>query len=432
MASSLHQCLCLFLSLLFIPASSLASSHKANLWIKSDSLDASQLVRREKTHGATNADEQDECAIRRKGYAIRQRLRESDEQIGIAYLRTETVAEVPTARQVKAWGSQVAVVIDGPSLVTGEATHYYNLMTVVVPYLLKYVANPLVENGMANSTTIMLRRQKPFQELGCHAGAAQESGLLAQRDLTRAAVEERTASQLHARCQSVIEMLPALLPNNKIQFEDDLAFCSDSGDCKGGEMERKDTVLLVLPDSIPVQANDQCGPELISTVRHHFASIGQSGAGSATETKQVTLIGRGVDLKDPETPFDLDRTDHFITNMGELNKSVSKWAKENGLDFQMVEFERLTVQHQMAVINRTKILIGVEGAGLANMLFFPDPAKANIVELNWKGGKTSMTEEYPMLAKAVGVPLKMHVYGELGDDVNPGQLLKVLDSIIGK
>jgi len=422
--------------LALISGSTSNTKQDVSLWIRSSSLGyitrptapatiengKKYLIRRvnKRSAGVEGPDEQttDVCAGQRLTYV--QKAKQSSgwmgqnmllDQLQRQFKAVDMLVHVPSREKVLAWGSKVVVMVEG-QLMAGETMHYYDLVTSLLSHFLRYVAAPLVKYGRASHVSVLLHEEIAGWDDCAHYH------------------ENLTVLMLHNwYCKSPVFMLRDMFPDFSIEFEKDLPYCENIGKCHGISKARMDTTLLVLPDSQPVQFMPPmlCAAAMIHDVQQHFAPS------SPTKSNQVTLIARGSDLDDGEEEgnnYPYARDFWMIPNMNELAKAVKGWSIQHGLDFEMLELERMPFSEQLQAIHRTYILIGAEGAGLANMVFLQEPRKSHVVELNWEGGKVENFQEYPTLANRTGVPLHMHVYGKYRDPVDPAGLLALLEKLV--
>ncbi len=84
--------------------------------------------------------------------------------------------------------------------------------------------------------------------------------------------------------------------------------------------------------------------------------------------RQVTLIRRN--------PFASNR---YVINEAQLVERLERECRKAGLELCVVDFAKLSFHEQVETMARTRVLIGIHGAGLVNTLFLPE--HASVIEL---------------------------------------------------
>ena len=88
----------------------------------------------------------------------------------------------------------------------------------------------------------------------------------------------------------------------------------------------------------------------------------------AAPANQVTLIRRNRVA-----------SNRYVINEAQLIGQLEAECKRRGVAFEVVDFEGMPFERQVALMSRTSVLIGIHGAGLVNAMFLPPGAA--VIEL---------------------------------------------------
>lgn len=346
------------------------------------------------------------------------------------------IYEVPTAEEAATWKKQVVVVSEGMwRMGVDGATHFYNIASMEVPNLAHFVLNPLKEAGKLDDTEIVIKKEHVGKS--CYhqlKNARAEQALDAEmKQSTEAELKESTLPnfadmdaldaeskltvtyhQLMKRCKSGIEIIPSIFPNVKISFKDGAPFCQRAGVCEAGDPESfgdDDTTILIIAMAKPLgwqwpfMRSPYCDLQRATSARSWVHSVTKKPEG---EPDMITLIARGPDLGIHTDNYSYERPNSArISNWAEIEEAIAPWAKEKGLAIQKLVMEDIPFPDQIDMIRKTKIIIGHEGAGLSHMMYFEDPKKSGVVEIQdgEKPVEQIVRGEFPTMARNMGVPL---------------------------
>jgi hypothetical protein len=318
-------------------------------------------------------------------------------------------ADVPSKQDVLTWKPNLVVILEGlflsvPLRSAYANTHYYNMVNLVVPSLLRYVRDPLEGAGALKGTRVHLHQERLRAE-GCAAPVKQRDG-----------ASPKPTSLLHLRsaCQSGLALLPTMIPDLAVDFVDWLPRCQHFDTCEVGTAQVPNATVLVLPRVWTLGAA-KIPPKEVARVQANLAALRRyylSPRPPARAT-QVTLVVRGPEAGHASSTYSYERSKVNVQNMPDLEPVASEAAAARGLPFQAVLLEELPFHEQIAVMRKTAVLIGTEGAGLANMAFLEEPfAEKRVLEINWPGGKIKDDEEFPTMGRTLGVKVTMLLANE--------------------
>jgi len=328
--------------------------------------------------------------------------------------------ETPSASDAAQWKEPVVVVEEGLFRLYDNDIHWFNLATMEIPTLIRFVLAPLQAANRGNASIILpLAGDRDGNNMGT---------------------------------------LTDVFSNTRLSFMEGLPYCVHWSQCMNSTKEQLQNVdlgtLLFIPEVYPIgHQSAPCAKHDILAVRNWFLEQPlSSGQVPATTTQmpegpnQVTLIDRESHLEDLDRiraslgeertaelhairgistqggdvvdsgegrgngSYVYERRWVYLPNMDEVAATLESWSAAHGMTFRRVLFEAMPFEQQVATIRSTKVLVGMEGAGLANMVFLEKPAESAVVELNAANGKVQQYQEFPSIAKHLGVPLWMHVF----------------------
>lgn len=342
---------------------------------------------------------------------------------------------VPTAQDAASWRPKVVVVTEGLFLSVGDGknpelftTHYYNVVNILLPYLLAYVYEPLKAAGR---TDVSVQLSKETKGINCvskvyaNAGAKLDAGTRMDASMYAATMTWR---MLEENCHSGILLIEAMIPDLRFAFVEGLPRCVHFGHCYAGSARGDaETTLLVIPKAWPfgcVHAPADQADANLATLRRYFHHASEPA-------DQVTLIVRGPEVPgDHHADYSYERPKSNVRNMMELVPIAQAVASANGLSFATATLEELTFPDQLALFRKTRVLIGTEGAGLANMVFLQDPlAEKQVLEINWPGGKVDEEQEFPTMSRRLGVNFTIQMTDE-SHNVHLDDFRKILEALL--
>lgn len=332
--------------------------------------------------------------------------------------------DTPSASDAAQWKEPIAVVEEGLFRLVENATHWFNIATMEIPTLIRFVLAPLKAANRRNASILLPRE------------GDDEGGNLG--------------------------VLTDVFSSTQLSFMEGLPSCVHWSDCKNSTKQQLQSVdigtVLFIPEVYPIgHPSAPCAKLDIAAVRAWFLEEPLVAASSSGQIlaeavqmpevpNQVTLIDREshpVDFYPPRAsltevgaaivdwttgesrqrgdavgsgederkgPYVYERPYVTIPNMDEVAAHLERWSAAHGMTFRRVMFEAMPFAEQVATVRNTRVLVGMEGAGLANMVFLENPQKSAVVELNAANGKVESWQEFPSIANYLGVPLWMHVF----------------------
>jgi len=294
----------------------------------------------------------------------------------------------PHVSSVTRWRRNISLAIYGPWTLVKNKIHWYNLISMIAPAMIRFVLEPL-QNAKRGDTNIFVTSGLQFELL---------TDIFSKRIMFDASVPYSVCGDGSGTKLTV----PSI---NK-----DLAASS---------------TLIMVPLVYPLGHNHHdgaaCAPLLLQSMRGWFVRTV-----SPKLPTQVTFVDRGWN----STKYSKERDGNLLPNMPELDMHISPWAARHGYTYKRVVLESLPFKEQVETIRKTRILVGLEGAGLVNMVFLEHPRQSAVIELNYADGKITSQHEFPLLAERTGVHLWMHIFRCKCYDVlvpcNPARLLDTM------
>jgi len=299
------------------------------------------------------------------------------------------LASPPNVSSVTRWRRNVSLAIYGPYAIVMSKVHWYNLISMVVPAMIRFVLVPL-QNAKRDDTNIFFTSGLQFELL---------ADIFPKRIMFDASVPSSKNEDSSGANLTVPSTKTSLAASSTLIM-----------------------VPLVYPLGHDHHDGAACAPLLLQSMRSWFV-----GAVSPELPTQVTF----VDRNGHSTKYLYERDTKLLPNMAELGMHISPWATRNGYTYKRVVFESLPFKDQVEIMRKTRILLGLEGAGLVNMIFLEHPKQSAVIELNPADGKILKNQEFPMLAERTGVHLWMHIFRCNAHDLqvpcNPARLLDTMD-----
>lgn len=335
--------------------------------------------------------------------------------------------------EAKTWRKKVVVIQEGLFRQVEHSTHYFNIASMEIPNLARMVLTPLREAGRLDEVEVIIPKEHPLGECTI------PEKLFAKTSKKRFSQEELrtlTYARLRRECRSGIEIIPSVFPRANIVFGDNLPQCEGFNQCYGFDsksddwLSDEDATVLYFTKTMPVgnmNYNEGCKRESILAARDWV--LGLTGVKTKVPN-QILLIKRGTDLNTTSENYHYERKyGTLIPNWSEIENTLAPWAKARGYDVKSVVLEDLPFLDQARMFSTSKILVGYEGAALANMIYFADPRKSAVIELNSDNGKISDDQEFPSLARTMNTHLFQHIFkceSISSEPVNPQALLQTV------
>jgi len=336
--------------------------------------------------------------------------------------------DTPSTSDAAQWKEPIAVVEEGLFRTVDDNTHWFNIATMEIPTLIRFVLAPLKSANRGNAS-IMLKRDG---NLGVLANVFSSSRLSFMEGLPSCVHWSACTNSAREQLQSVdlgtVLFIPEVFPIGhpsapcpKLDFaavrdwflEEPLTAAGSSGAEALQMPEGPNQVTLIDRESHPVNftPSQTSLAEVGATILDGTTAIRRASTRDAirrVSTQRGDAVGSGENER--KGPYLYERPWITIPNMDEVAAHLERWSAAHGMTFRRVMFEALPFAEQVATVRSTRVLVGMEGAGLANMVFFENPAKSAVVELNAANGKVESWQEFPSISNYLGVPLWMHVF----------------------
>jgi len=298
------------------------------------------------------------------------------------------LASPPNVSSVARWRRNISLAIYGPWAVVMGKVHWYNLISMIAPAMIRFVLEPL-HNAKRDDTNIFFTSGLQFELLA---------------DIFRKRI-----------------MFDASVPHSEFDDGSGTKLTVPSINKNLAASSTLIMVPLVYPLGHDHQEGAACAPLLLQSMRSWFV-----GTVSPELPTQVTFVDRNGHI----AKYSNERDTDLLQNMPELDMHISPWATRNGYNYKRTVFESLPFKEQVEIMRKTRILIGLEVAGLVNMVFLEHPRQSAVIELNFADGKILKNQEFPVLAERTGVHLWMHIFRcntyDLPVPCNPVHLLDTL------
>ena len=196
-------------------------------------------------------------------------------------------------------------------------------------------------------------------------------------------------------------------PELVVDFDAGVPYCTSHDDCFAEAGPRLANATLLMIPRVHAVGNDAeipaCARANVAVLREVFLRA------APVVSPHVVLVLRGGEVGPLKEDFAYERPYVQMGGMARARDSLATVAARRGAGFEAVELEAMSFADQLRALGRATVLVGSEGAGLAMMLFLPDPAASFVVEVNWATGKLGRKQEFPVIAQHLGIPLLMNV-----------------------
>jgi len=342
--------------------------------------------------------------------------------------------DTPSASDAAQWKEPIAVVEEGLFRLVENSTHWFNIATMEIPALIRFVLAPLKAANRLNPRIVLpWEGNSDGGNLGVLRDVFSSTQLSFVGGLPSCSHWSSCTNATKVQLQNVdvgtLLFIPEVYPIGHPR-----APCAklDIASVRDWFLEKRPTTASSNGQLLAEVAQLPEGPNQVTLIDREShpvtfyppeLSLGEVGAAIVDQTTAVHggstqrngAQGSGEDKQ--EGPYVYERPFVTIPNMDEVAAHLERWSTAHGMTFRRVMFETMPFAEQLATVQSTRVLVGMEGAGLANMVFLEVPAKSAVVELNAANGKVESWQEFPSIANYLGVPLWMHVFR--CDFVNP-------------